>query len=405
MPKEFRLPPMSATMVEANIVRWLKSTGESVRVGEPMLEVESDKATLEVESPYQGTLSRVLYGDGQTVPAGATIAIIKEPGEEDAVAQETEQDNPSGSLGAPTSPSARRLARQLGVDLRDVRGTGARGRITPEDVQRAAQAKAAQSTAVVPARTQIRPSANIQVPSRNEEVSAHQPAPLGTLSPMRLEIARAVSLSHAQIPSFWVGNHIRLAEVISLQQAFNRGLDDRERLTLTDFFLQATADCLAQFPVFSQHVVMHDDQLAVEPLPTGNVGLIVALEDGLLAPVISNIGGKGLMPIASQRRSVVAAARVGQLVGGAISPAALSISNVTSVGIERFQALIQPGQTAILAIGSLQELVVAQGGSPSVVSGCDLVLTVDHRIIDGIKAAQFLRALVDRMESGGWRLL
>ena len=404
MPKEFRLPPMSATMEEANIVRWLKSTGESVRIGEPMLEVESDKATLEVESPYSGQLARVLYGDGQTVPVGAIIAIITEPGE-DGMAGGPDQDDAGRSEVAPTSPSARRLAQQLGVDLREVKGTGARGRITPEDVQRAAQAKTAQPTTAEPAGTETGASVKAQVPRGDEKPSPQQPAAPGKLSPMRLEIVRAVSLSHAQIPSFWVGNHVRLAEVIRLQQAVNRGLDERERLTLTDFFLQAMADCLAQFPTFSQRVVTHDDQIGVEPLPPGNVGLIVALEDGLLGPVVSDISGKGLIPIASQRRSVVSAARGGQLIHGAHAPAAMSISNVTSVGIERFQAIIQPGQSAILAIGSVREIVVAQDGAPAVVPGCDLVLTVDHRIIDGIKAAHFLRALVDRIESGSWRLL
>lgn len=399
MPKEFRLPPMSATMVEATIMRWLKSVGDEVRIGEPLLEVESDKATIAVESPYHGRVAQVLYGDGQTVPTGEVIAVITELGEA-AGTPAPEEESGIGDQRAPTSPAARRLAQQLGVDLRHVQGTGARGRITPADVERAAREKSVPSPAPAQA---VAPTAAQEVPVNDSP--AGSAASAVRLSPMRLQIAKAVSLSHAEIPSFWVGHRVRLDETIRVQQAVNQSLGENERLTLTDFFLQAVADCLAKFPTFAQRVVVRGDEISLEPMPEGNVGLIVALEDGLLAPTVSGIGGKGLVAIASQRRSVVTAARVGQLAGGALASAAISISNVTSIGIERFQAIIQPGQTAILAIGSLQDFVVAQDGSPAVVRGCNLVLTVDHRIIDGIKAAQFLRALVDRMETGGWRLL
>lgn len=403
MAKEFRLPPMSTTMVEAKIIRWLKEPGADVQVGEPLLEVESDKAAIMVESPYAGKLERIFVEAGQSVPVGAVLATIETGEGASQPAKGAEQVGGIGevSLGGPvrvngveeeelaplrSSPAARRLARELGIDLAEVQGTGPGGRITTEDVEHAARL-----------RREAVPTTRATQEKRQET---------SKLSSMRAEIARVVSRSHEEIPSFWVGNYVNLEEVLRLQEAVNRGLESREEhLTLTDFFLQASADTLLAFPTFTQHVVQVEGELRLEQLPASNIGLVVALEDGLLVPVLADLAGKGLVQIARQRHAIVTAARQGQLPAHALAPAAYSISNVGNVGVERFQAIVQPGQSAILAIGSLGEYAVARGGKMFVAKGCYLTLTVDHRIIDGIQAARFLRALVDRLESGNWRLL
>jgi pyruvate dehydrogenase E2 component (dihydrolipoamide acetyltransferase) len=388
MGKEFRMPPMSTTMLEARIVRWLKRPGESVQVGEALLEIESDKATVAVESPYEGTLLLAFYEEGQTVPTGAVLALIGDPEEEVQAPEARGEASEPQEEAIPSSPAARRLAKELGVDLRTVKGTGPRGRISAEDVERAAKAQARPATErVSAARAQERP----------EEAKA--------LSAMRREIARAVSVSHAEIPSFWVAKRAELSEVLRLQAAVNGSVREEERLTLTDFFLQAAADVLAEFPSFCQRLVRRGEELWLEPLPAGNVGLVVALADGLLTPVLTDLTGKGLLAIARARKDVVTAARQGQLPGHSLAPAPLSLSNVGNVGIERFQALIQPGQSAIVAVGSLAEYPMVRDGSVVVGRGAELVLTVDHRLIDGVVAAQFLRRFVERMEAGSWRLL
>jgi pyruvate dehydrogenase E2 component (dihydrolipoamide acetyltransferase) len=371
---DVRLPPMSATMLEGTVLRWLHAEGDVVATGEPLLEVETDKAVVTVESPYPGRISRVLVAAGETVPVGAPLAEIAEEGAPQKVAP----DEP----GRASSPAARRRARELGVDLSLVPGTGPGGRVTSEDVERYAAA------------------------GRGGEAKEEEGrgTPRVPLSPMRQEIARAVAVSQREIPAFWVTDWVNLQEVEALRAVLNRSLPREEQVTLTDFLLQALADSLLQVPDVCRRLVEEGDGLAVEPLSADQVGLVVAAGDGLLVPTVTGLTTAPLFDVARRRRQVVEAAEAGRLTGEALRPAAISLSNVGKDGVRAFMALIQPGQSAVLAVGSLQQEARVAAGSIVVATGCHLTLTVDHRLIDGRLAARFLHTLVTRIEGGSWRL-
>jgi pyruvate dehydrogenase E2 component (dihydrolipoamide acetyltransferase) len=374
---DVRLPPMSATMREGTVLRWLHAEGDVVAAGEPLLEVETDKAVMTVESPYPGRISRVLVAAGETVPVGTPLAEIAEEGGP----QEVAPDDP----GRASSPAARRRARELGVDLSLVPGTGPGGRVTSEDVERYAAA-----------------GRGGEAKKGNEEEG--RGASRAPLSPMRQEIARAVAVSQREIPAFWVTDWVDLQEVEALRAVLNRSLPREEQVTLTDFLLQALADSLLQVPDVCRRLVEEGDGLAVEPLPADQVGLVVATGDGLLVPTVTGLTTATVFDVARRRRQVVEAAEAGRLTGEALRPAAISLSNLGKEGVRAFMALIQPGQSAVLAVGSLQQEARVVAGSIVVATGCHLTLTVDHRLIDGRLAARFLRTLVARIEVGRWRL-
>ena len=394
--KEFRLPPMSATMTEATIVRWLKDMGQEVSVGETLLEVESDKAAIEIESPFSGTLQKIYYGEGQAVPSGAVIATIGVANEGDETHDTSLRGRsnevllnsvPAADLEGDeirSSPAARRLARKYGMDIDLIRGTGPHGRITTEDIERANREGTGGEVAKEP------------IPSLDKKVP----------SALRRRIAYTVTQSHAEIPSFWVGELANLQDLTRFMVVVNAGFDNNDsRITLTDFILQTISEILVDFPEISQRIVSENDQFIVETLPSTNIGLVVAIPGGVIVPVVTDLAGQGLLRIAKKRRDIVSAVRGGQIPHHTLANAAISISNVGNIGVERFAAMVQPGQSAIIAVGSLQDYVVAQDREVCVVKGCYLTLTVDHRLIDGLMAAQFLHNIIGRLESGPWKLL
>ncbi|HKF61119.1 MAG TPA: dihydrolipoamide acetyltransferase family protein [Dongiaceae bacterium] len=396
---DFIVPKLSATMESATVLRWLKQAGQSVRMGEPLVELETDKAAIEVEAPADGTLESILAPEGTQLPIGAALGRLATSGAEPApvAAKPAAAPPPAAPVVAakkpaaatavspariPASPLARRLAGHAGIALAQLTGTGPGGRIRKRDVLAALGAKGqAERPRTLPG--SAAPSA---------------------LSPMRLRIAEAVALSRRTIPAFALD---RWVETTALDQA-RRELGPRieretgVKVTVSDLLLQALADTLAAQPALLDRWV--EESCQPQRLSPGSIdiGLVVSVEGGMMIPVLSDLGGRSLAEIARSRRDAVQRVRTGRLSAADSAPASISLSNLGKSGIDRFEAIINPGQSSILAVGRAHERVIARGGAPAVARGFHLTFSVDHRLIDGLRGAEFLGALADRIEFGPW---
>jgi len=411
---EFLVPKLSATMERARVVRWLKKVGDRVAMGEPLVELETDKATMEVESPVEATLEAVLAEEGAELPIGAALARLatmpsartarlrpatqadSEPartaglrpapqtGSEPAPAQQAGwKPALPGASGEQTrvlaSPLARRLARDNGIELSGLSGVGAR-RLRKRDVLAAVEAR------------------GVGARERDERGA------LGfeLLSPMRAQIAAAVTLSRRTIPSFVLD---RWVETTALERARAALAPEIERATglrptLTDFLLSALAGSLASHPKLLDRWVEEGGRAGRIRMATIDVGLVVALPEGMMIPVLHDLGAMTPSEIVRARRAAVERARRGRLLQSDAAPVALSLSNLGRTGADRFEAIINPGQSGILAVGSMHERVISRSGAVAAALGVNLTLTLDHRLVDGIAGAEFLATLAERIEQG-----
>ena len=357
MARPVRMPPLGATSDELQIVQWLKEVGSIVRQGEPLLEVETDKATLEVEAAVAGTLLAVLHGPGETVSVGEVLAYVGAPGEDVPVAE------PSAPPAAKRQavPTARRLAQEHDIDLASVHGSGPGGRIEKQDVL-----------------------VLIDVASAAEgelELSRHRRA-----------VAERLTRSVLTIPQFSVAVDVDMRSAAAqLAQARADGLAG---LTYTHLLLRATAGALREHPALNRLWVREGPRL--RQLERVDVGLAVAGEDTLLVPTIAEPDLVELSALVEVTAEAERFAREGKVTGGA---AAITLSNLGMFGVDRFSAIVDPDQTAILAVGAVTERVSAAAGEVRVGPWVELTLTVDHRVVDGVLAARFLTAIRARLES------
>jgi pyruvate dehydrogenase E2 component (dihydrolipoamide acetyltransferase) len=402
------IPKVGLVMEAVKVVRWLKNVGDDVVAGEPLLEVETEKSVVEIEAAATGRLSQILVqADGQAV-VGDQIAWIESVEARDAAAPPAVRSaDPAAAARAspptvvpptvapptvvpPTNPAAatamrgrirstpvaRKLAAVHGIDLGAIAGSGPGGRIQLEDVQRA-----------------------ISLPR-----AALPAAP--SISPMRRALARAMTLSNATIPQFTVSRSVDWTELHAKSREFAASLaDGAPTLSVNDFLLQAVARSLIEYPAlnatFSGDPVSADACLV--QASGAHIGLVVAVDDGLLVPVIHDVERLGLVEIARRRRDCVKRSLIGRLKHEDVG-ATFSISNLGSKGPDRFTAIINPPQSAILAVGRQRDCVVARDGALVVRPLSDLTLTVDHRVADGRLASQFLARLIEILEGSDWRL-
>lgn len=383
------MPKAGQTVEEGTVVAWLKQVGERVEKGEVLLEVETDKATLEVEAPASGVLLAVLCEEGETVPVLTPIGLIGEEGDDVAAAlRELEAESSAPAAAPPTepappapaaapppeasrrqapargeargrplaSPRARRLARELGVDLASVRGSGPGGRITEEDVRAAASSAAGEAA---------------------------------RLSPARSALAKAVTYSKQHIPHFYVKLTVQADRLVALREELKARLE----VTLNDLFVAAVARAMMEFPEFRSRL----EGDTVVRFDSANVGIAVATEEGLLVPAVPAAERLSLEELAGTLREVTRAARAGKVHSSV--PATLTVSNLGAAGAEEFQAIINPPECAILAVGAVRDDVVVRDGRPTVAKVVTLTLSADHRLIDGLIAARFLARLKDLLES------
>jgi pyruvate dehydrogenase E2 component (dihydrolipoamide acetyltransferase) len=389
MPISVVMPALEMAQETGKLVSWRKKEGESVSKGETLLEIETDKAIMEIESPGDGVLSGVKAHEGAEIPVGQTIAWILRPGEaiptDQPVMQSGRHQESSSATAGPSaveamttpsaavakiSPKARRLARELGVDLTRVCGSGAGGEILAADVEAAAK----------------------QAGSAGAK-HAHQTAT--ALSSVARLMAERTAHSWATVPHFFVVRDVDAAALNEARAQITKTSEQTggARVTLTDLLVGVVARVLARHPRLNA-------SWSGETIHTNadiNVGLAMAVDDGVVAPVIANADRLSVAQTAAQRAELSERARAGKLRPADLAGGTFTISNLGMYQVDAFSAIIIEPQAAILAIGGIADRVVALEGKPVVRPMLTLTLSSDHRVVDGARAAQFMEDLVQAL--------
>ena len=388
MVKTIVMPKYGLQQDDGTVVRWLKNEGEKVEKGEGLVEVETDKAVFEYESPEAGVLRKILVKEGAVVPVLSVIAVVTDSPDEpvDVDVPVPVASEESGGISGPSppapvqtspgggrvksSPAAKKLAKDLGVDLTTVEGTGPGGRITREDVEQAA------AKGPIPA-----------------GASPGPPESRTPLSRMRQAIGRAMSESKGTIPHFYVSVEVDMTDL----EAWHKKAAEAQgiQLSVTDLLIKAAAEALKGFP--SLNASLDGDSMVIHEAV--HIGLAVGTEEGLLVPVIPNVQTKSMIDLAKERADVVEAARSGKLKGS--DRATFTISNLGMFGVKSFIAIINPPESAALAVGAIRSEVKPFGDQESfaVRRVMEITLSADHRLADGMLAASYLRELKKHLES------
>jgi len=446
MPIEIRMPALSPTMTEGNLARWLKQEGDVVSAGDVIAEIETDKATMEIEAVEEGRLGKILIADGtEGVAVNTPIALLLEEGEEaEAPADftagggetaapaelETEAEaEPSPARAAPqaaaaatptvakgatrsgngadrggrtfASPLARRMAEQAGIDLGRLQGSGPHGRIIKVDIERAIRegvaAEAAPAAASAPAA--VRPEtpaarAPGPMPAAPLPAAAYTEQPL---SNMRKVIARRLTEAKQTIPHFYLSMDCELDALLKLRSELNARAGADYKLSVNDFVIKAAALALRKVPKANasfggDRIFLYHDV---------DIGVAVAIEDGLVTPVIRRADQKGLAAISREMRDLSARAR--DPGGMKLKPeeyqgGSLSVSNLGMYGVRDFQAVINPPQASILAVGAGEQRPVIKEGAVASATVMTVTLSIDHRVVDGALGAQLLKAFKGYIE-------
>jgi pyruvate dehydrogenase E2 component (dihydrolipoamide acetyltransferase) len=384
------MPALEMAQETGKLIAWRKKEGDRVTKGEPLLEIETDKAVMEVEAPADGVLAGITGTVGADIPVGQTIAWIVAPGEkppaENALASpapiarassQTKTETPPASAtsssespstqSARLSPKARRLAKELGVDVATVRGTGAGGEILATDVQAAA--------------------APVVSGDAGKSSSLEVPSTLGRL------MAERTTQSWTTVPHFFVTREIEAGALNGYRAKLTAEIErtGKIRITHTDLLIALVARVLLKHPRLNstwtaEGIRLHDHV---------NMGVAIAVNDGVVAAVIQNAHKASLLEIAQQRRELADRARAGKLRPADIADATFTLSNLGMYRVDQFTAIIIPPQAAILAVGAINDRVVAVEGKPAVRPMTTLTLSCDHRAADGTRAALFLNDLAE----------
>lgn len=384
------MPALEMAQETGKLLAWRKKEGDRVSKGEPLLEIETDKAVVEIEAPGDGVLAGVTAGAGAVIPVGQTIAWLVAPGEKppaktaaasapaaraSSASQSSAASASAGAAHAPAaeapqiSPKARRLAKELGVDIAHLRGTGPGGVISTEDVQAAASAKPA-SSATAPAS-----------------------APAEALSSIARLMAERTTQSWTSVPHFFLVRDIDAGKLVEAQKKLAAEVEkaDGARLSITDLLIALVARALAKHPRMNSSWTGP----AIQANPDVNISVAMAVKDGVVAPVIAKAHSAPLASISKQRRDLAERARANRLRPTDLAGGTFTISNLGMYSVDAFTAIITPPQAAILAVGGISDRVVAVDGKPAVRPMMTLTLSTDHRVADGARAAEFMADLVD----------
>lgn len=424
MAETISMPKLGFDMAEGTLIRWVKNEGENVNKGDVLAEIETDKATVEVESSASGVVRKLLVEVGSVVPVGEPIAVVGSADEtieetpakvaEPKAEKKTEESEsreqrvepkpeekqtiqpqpavaPVSQAAAPAqegpvkaSPLAKKIARDNKVDLARVQGTGPGGRVVRKDVE-AALAGGPQTTDRRPQAVVGRPSSVVAVTQEDETVQ---------LTKLRQAIARRMTESTTSVPHFYVTHEYKLDALMAMRKQINEYLGEDEKLSVNDFIIKAVALTLREFPNLNasfagDKVIRHG---AV------NVGVAVAVEGGLLTVVNRNTDQQPLRALSADVKRMVAGARAGKVRPNDIEGSTFSISNMGMFDVENFAAIINPPEAGILAVGSAREVPVVENGEVKVGWRMKATISVDHRVSDGAEAAQFMQALAKYLE-------
>lgn len=385
MPFSVVMPALEMAQETGKLISWFKKEGDSVVKGEPLLEIETDKAVVEVESPGEGVLAGVRAQAGDEIPVGRTIAWILRPGETVPAteAQVESARKTAASIALPAarkfspqphgspdeikaSPKARRLAQERGVDLQKLRGTGPGGEILAADILRAAT-----------------------VPAGTPQTFHGSPV-------SRLMAERSLH-SWTTVPHFFVAREVDAHELLRERDQLAPEIEKARgvKVTITDLLVSLVARVLLKHPKLNS---TWKDQ-SLQPNAESNICLAVAVDDGVVAPVICHAEKLDLGAIAAQRRDLAERARSAKLRPQDLTGGTFTITNLGMFGVDSFTAIITPPQVAILAVGGLADRIVARDGAPAVRPIMTLTLSCDHRVVDGARAAQFLHTLNEAIEN------
>jgi len=414
--EELTMPRLSDTMEEGRIGRWLKREGDSFREGDVIAEIETDKATMEFQAYDDGTVLRIIVDDGETAALGAPIAIVGDAGEE--VAEPAEQpaepepektgSDPNFSREAPpsdvtsapaggngkaevlrVSPIARRMADTAGLDLRSLagKGSGPDGRIVKADVERALQgATPVPGTGVAPAPEPSPPA--VSAPAEGDEVRE--------LSPMLKAVARRMTESKTTVPHFYVSSEIDMTRALQLRKELNEALaDSGEKVSVNDLIVRASAQALVQHPQAHRSYVDGTHVYHAH----AHVGIAVALDDGLIVPVLRDADTKSLRQIAVEARDLAERARAGKLRQKEIERGTFTVSNMGMLGVSAFAAIINPPESTILAVSATIQRPVVRDGAVAVGDIMSVTLSCDHRACSGADGARLLQTVKRHLEA------
>ncbi len=430
MPKEVIMPALGMAQDEGVLLRWFKREGEEVTAGEPLMEVATDKVDVQVEAPASGVLTAVTAQEGDEIPVGQVIGLIAAEGEElppppvESRAKDAPFEKQSADPPLPSSPVAARIAAEHGVDLADVQGSG--GRISKEDVE--AHIRSATSAPRVLASPKARRlarergidlasltgsgpegavlAADVPLAAQPLPAAPPQPAPALPGAPAAAEpepqavsrmwqiMAQRLTDSWTTVPHFYLVREVSADQLINWRNLLAADAAEGTKITYTDMLTKLAALSLARYPRVNSY--WNDGEILINPQI--NVGLAVAVEDGLLVPVIHNADSLRVDEIAARRADLVSRAASGGLTPDDFAGGTFTISNLGMYGVDAFNAIVNPPQAAILAVGRIADRVVAVDGQPAVRPMMTLTLSCDHRAVDGARAAQFLDAFVNLIE-------
>ena len=408
------MPKMGDAMEEGTLVRWLKQEGDAVQEGEPIAEIATDKATVEIEAPVSGVLRGIRVAENAVVPVNTPLAYILQEGESlptDGDGKASEPAKPAAAApqpapaptavaaappSAPTngeervlaSPLARKIAAEHGIDLRQVQGTGPKGRIVERDVLAYLESRKA---TVAPA-----------PPPMPAPVVAAAPAEarVETLTRLRQITAQRTTEAHQTIPHFYLTMEIDMEEAVALRQRLNQ-LDESLRVSVNDLIVKACAVAIEQHPIVN---ASYQNGQLVHPNGV-HIGIAVAVEQGLLVAVLRHCEGKSLRRIAQESQTLIQKAREGKLLPDEMTGNTFTVSNLGMFGIEQFTAIINPPASAILAVGATKRVpVVQEDGSIVARQRMKVTMSCDHRVLDGAVGAQFLQTLKQVLENPLWML-
>jgi pyruvate dehydrogenase E2 component (dihydrolipoamide acetyltransferase) len=419
---EVTMPRLSDTMSEGSVGKWLKQVGDKITDGEIIAEIETDKATMELQSFESGTLQRILVEAGKVVPIGEVIAIIGD-GAAPAASASAPAAAPPAAAPAPdasaapapavpaapsngqgddhikASPLARKLAAERGIDLRLVQGTGPGGRIIKENVEEfqpgtpaSASAPAPQPAAAAPVSAPTPAPAPAPAPTPNAAAE-----PLGR---MRRAIARAMNDAKPGIPHIYVTVEVDMGAAMKLRQQINESGAAAVKVSVNDLVVKAAAKALAKLPVVNtSFATTSEGQPGVVRHDQVNVSVAVALDDGLIAPVIKDADKKSIGTIAVEVKDMAGRAREGKIKQNELEGATFQVTNLGMYGVVEFGSIITVPQVASLAVGAVRQVPVVRDGAIVVGEVMNVTLSADHRIVDGAVAAQYLAELRKLLEA------
>jgi pyruvate dehydrogenase E2 component (dihydrolipoamide acetyltransferase) len=382
------MPALEMAQETGKLLAWRKKEGERVTKGEPLLEIETDKAVVEIEAPADGILAGVTADVGAVIPVGETIAWLVAAGEKPPAKSATAAPAARASSGperaasgvalvsaertattTQISPKARRLAKELGVDINKVHGTGPDGTITSEDVEKFADAKGAPASA---------------------------PAAAAALSQVARLMAERTTQSWTSVPHFFLVRDVDCSELIAAQKRIANESEKTQSPapTITDLLIALLARVLANRPRMNASWTGE----TIRSNPDVNISVAMAVRDGVVGAVIHKANALKLAEISTQRRELTERARAGRLRPADISGGTFTLSNLGMYKVDAFSAIITPPQAAVLAVGTIADRVVAIDGKPAVRPMMTMTLSSDHRVVDGARAAEFLSELANAIQ-------